>query len=103
MLYTIKPIQGEIIVNNFTTNKISPQTSGTVVTLTANASGEGTLQYKFLIKDNKTGNWYKLRDYTTSNKCEWLTSIIGDKTLYVDIKDEKGQAIRKSINYTICK
>ena len=36
------------IINSFTASKQSPQVSGTQVTLTAKATGSGTLQYKFL-------------------------------------------------------
>ncbi|MCI6188633.1 MAG: leucine-rich repeat protein [Clostridium sp.] len=89
-------------ITSFTADKVSPQISGTKVTLTAEATGNGTLQYKFLIKDDK-GNWYKLRDYTTSNKYIWTTKQIGNKTLYVDVKDENGKVTRKSMSYTVKK
>ena len=88
-------------INNFTADKKSPQISGTAIKLSVEATGKGTLQYKFIIKDNKTGNWAKLRDYGTDNTYIWKTKATGDKTLYVDVKDEKGQVIRKSLSYTI--
>ncbi|MFQ9545499.1 MAG: leucine-rich repeat protein [Clostridium sp.] len=88
-------------INNFTADKKSPQISGTVIKLSVEAAGKGTLQYKFIIKDNKTGNWAKLRDYGTNNTYIWKTKATGDKTLYVDVKDEKGQVIRKSLGYTV--
>ncbi len=88
-------------INNFTADKKSPQISGTAIKLSVGATGKGTLQYKFIIKDNKTGNWAKLRDYGTDNTYIWKTKATGDKTLYVDVKDEKGQVIRKSLSYTI--
>ena len=94
----IKPI---LEINNFTSNKVSPQVSGTIVELSVEATGTDKLQYKFILKDNKTGNWYKIRDFEKSNKCEWYTSSIGEKTLYVDVKDESGQVVRKSMNYTV--
>ena len=59
------------------------------------------MQYKFIIKDNKTGNWYKLRDYNTSNGYLWTTKQTGNKTLYVDVKDSNGQVTRKSMNYIV--
>ena len=88
-------------INNFTADKKSPQISGTAIKLSVEATGKGILQYKFIIKDNKTGNWAKLRDYGTDNTYIWKTKATGDKTLYVDVKDEKGQVIRKSLSYTI--
>ncbi len=100
----VKEIQEpEIIttINNFTADKKSPQISGTAIKLSVGATGKGILQYKFIIKDNKTGNWAKLRDYGTNNTYIWKTKATGNKTLYVDVKDEKGQVIRKSLSYTI--
>ena len=98
--YTIKEKSVAPVVSSFTADKASPQVSGTLVTLTAKASGEGQLQYKFLIKDPQ-GNWYKLRDYATSNTYTWKTGPAGDKTLYVDVKDENGKVTRKSISYVV--
>ena len=88
-------------INSFVANKQSPQVSGTQVTLTAKATGTGTLQYKFLVKDNTTGNWAVLRNYGTSNTYTWTTKATGNKTLYVDVKDSNGQVTRKSMSYTI--
>ena len=88
-------------IESFIANKQSPQVSGTEITLTVKATGSGTLKYKFLVKDNKTGSWALLRDYGTSNTYVWKTKAIGDKTLYVDVKDESGNVIRKSMNYTV--
>ena len=61
------------VIESFVANKQSPQVSETQVTLTVKATGTKTLQYKFLIKDNATGNWAVLRDYKTSNTYTWTT------------------------------
>ncbi|MCI6189564.1 MAG: leucine-rich repeat protein, partial [Clostridium sp.] len=60
------------VISSFIASKQSPQASGTQVTLTAKATGTGTLQYKFLIQD-ASGNWGVLRDYETSNTFTWTT------------------------------
>ena len=88
------------VVSSFTTDKQSPQVTGTQVKLTAKATGTGTLQYKFLIKD-AAGNWAVLRNYGTSNTYTWTTKATGNKTLYVDVKDSNGQVTRKSMNYVV--
>ena len=88
------------VVNSFTTDKASPQVSGTTVKLTVNATGEGTLQYKFLVKDSK-GNWYVLKDYSSINTYSWKTGATGTKTLYVDVKDSNGLVTRESISYKV--
>ena len=95
-----KVISEPPIIDSFIPNKLSPQASGTVVTLTAQASGIGKLQYKFLVRDNK-GNWYVIRNYSSLNTCTWTTGAIGNKTLYVDVKDSNGSVTRKSIVYKV--
>lgn len=87
-------------INSFKTDKVSPQPVRSKIKLTVDATGEGTLQYKFLIRDNK-GNWYKLRDFENSNTFTWSANVAGNKTLYVDVKDGFGNVIRKSIEYSI--
>ena len=100
MSYTIKAEAKPPVVSSFTADKKSPQVSGTQIKLTAKATGNGTLQYKFLIKD-AAGNWSVLRDYGTSNTYTWTTKATGNKTLYVDVKDSNGQVTRKSMNYVV--
>ena len=65
MNYEIKEVSAPVITS-FTADKKSPQASNTEVKLTANATGTGTLQYKFLVK-NSAGEWNVIRDYGTSN------------------------------------
>ena len=87
-------------IKSFTADKTSPQVKGTDVKLTVKASGKGTLQYKFIIKDDKE-NWYKLRDFSTSNTYVWKANVAGSKKLYVDVKDESGKVLRKELNYVV--
>ena len=100
MSYVVKPKSVAPIISSFTASKTSPQYTGTVITLTAKATGNGTLKYKFLIKDAK-GNWGMLRDYGTTNAIAWKTGKAGTKTLYVDVKDSNGKVTRKSMSYTV--
>lgn len=98
MNYTVKV--NAPVISSFTADKASPQQSRTQITLMASASGKGTLYYKFLVNDNN-GNWFKIRDYSKSNICEWNPSSVGSKTLYVDVKDEDGKVTRKAMGYVI--
>ena len=100
MSYTVKEVEKPNVVS-FVADKKSPQASGTQVTLSAAASGTGVLQYKFLIKDNTTGNWAVIRDYSIVNSCTWKANKAGNKTLYVDVKDSNGQVTRKAMSYTV--
>ena len=88
-------------INSFIANKTSPQIRGTEITLSTVASGTGVLQYKFLLKDNTTGNWAVIRNYSILNSCTWKANKAGNKTLYVDVKDENGNVLRKEMKYTI--
>ena len=75
--------------------------SGSQVRLTANASGgTGNYTYKFIICDAR-GNWYKLRDYGTSNSITWIPGASGKKTLYVDVKDSSGTVKRVSTVFEV--
>ena len=100
MSYTVKEVEKPKVVS-FVADKKSPQASGTQVTLSAAASGTGVLQYKFLVKDNTTGNWAVIRDYSIVNSCTWKANKAGNKTLYVDVKDANGQVTRKAMSYTV--
>ena len=100
MSYTIKAEAKPPVVSSFTADKKSPQASGTQIKLTAKATGNGTLQYKFLIKD-AAGNWSVLRDYGTSNTYTWKAGKTGNKTLYVDVKDRNGKVTRASMSYKV--
>ena len=100
MSYTIKAEAKPPVVSSFTADKKSPQASGTQIKLTAKATGNGTLQYKFLIKD-AAGNWAVLRDYGKSNTYTWKTGKAGNKTLYVDVKDSNGKVTRASMSYKV--
>ena len=100
MAYEIKS-SDKISIKSFTSDKVSPQAQGSQIKLTASAiGGNGTLQYKFVITDNK-GNWSILRDYSTSNTYTWKATSLGNKTLYVKVKDSKGTEVSKALNYEI--
>lgn len=78
----------------FNTDVIETAKVGKKVKLTAQASGEsGDYTYKFILTDNK-GNWYKIKDYSKDNTSTWTPGAVGDKTLYVDVKDSKGAYVR---------
>lgn len=95
-----KDEETKLEITSFTANKVSPQESGEKVTLKAEATGQGKLQYKFIVTDNK-GNWFKIKDYDTSNTAVWTPGPIGNKTLYVDVKDETGKVVRKDMSFKI--
>ncbi|MDY4079827.1 MAG: leucine-rich repeat protein [Clostridium sp.] len=100
MSYVVKPKSVAPIISSFTASKTSPQYTGTVITLTAKATGNGTLQYRFRVGDGK-GNYSTIKDYSTTNTVTWTTKSTGSKVLYVDVKDSRGQVTTKTMSYVI--
>ena len=95
-------------VNEKLSVKLAVSPSGTAkvgseVKLTAQASGgSGNYTYKFILSDNN-GNWYKIRDYAKSNTCTWRPGAVGNKTLYVDVKDSAGAYQRVELPIRVTK
>ena len=76
---------------------------GSFITLTAGAeggSGSG-YTYKFIVHNETTGEWYKIRDFAEANTAAWYTGPAGHKTLYVDVKDSDGAVVRKELDYYV--
>lgn len=94
----IEELEQKLEITSFTADKVSPKIRGTSITLIANATGQGALQYKFIVRDNETENWYKLRDFEESNTFIWKTNNTGNKTLYVYVKVK-----RESMSYIVKK
>ena len=87
-------------ISSFTVSKASPQVAGTQVTLTAKATGTGTLKYRFRV-GTANGNSSLIKDYSTSNTAIWNANYIGTKILYVDVKDSNGKVTTKTIKFII--
>ncbi|MEE1197283.1 MAG: hypothetical protein UHS54_10520, partial [Lachnospiraceae bacterium] len=60
--------------------------------------GEGTLQYRFYRVINGTTTVF--RDYSTSSSAYCNPGTAGTYTIYVDVKDETGNVVTKSMTYT---
>ncbi|MCI7441747.1 MAG: type I pullulanase, partial [Clostridium sp.] len=99
--YRYKKSSGTVLsISSFTSNKVSPQYTGTSITLTAKATGTGTLQYRFRVGDGK-GNYSTIKNYSTTNTATWNANYVGNKILCVDVKDENGKETTKTMNYVI--
>ena len=94
-------VENSELTAQITTSPTGSAISGSQVKLTASANGgSGKYTYKFLICDAK-GNWYKLRDYESSNTTIWTPGASGKKTLYVDVKDSEGAVKRTSTSFEV--
>ena len=91
-----------LTVTSFTSSKGTSLTEKTNTTLTAKATGgKAPYTYKFIVYNKQTGQWYKIRDFASSNTCEWYSGAAGTKTLYVDVKDSTGKVERKGLDVTV--
>ncbi|MBO7690003.1 MAG: Ig domain-containing protein, partial [Clostridia bacterium] len=59
-----------------------PEQTNTTLTATA-VGGTAPYTYKFIVYNNDTGAWYKIRDFASENTCSWYTGAAGSKVLYV--------------------
>ncbi|MGM9978878.1 MAG: leucine-rich repeat protein [Clostridium sp.] len=85
----------ELNIKRFSTNKISPQITGTKVTLTTEADGTGTLQYKYYIYLN--GEYKLLKDWSNLDSLDINLDKVGTYDIYVGVKDSTGEIIRKNL------
>ena len=82
-------VTNPVIINSLSA-KYNALKVGSNIEFRTSASGNGTLLYRYRVKDNATGNIYTLKDYNSSSVCNWKPSKTGFKTIYVDVKDSKG-------------
>ncbi len=100
----IKVVLGPSIEENFTiktfeADKQSPQKVGSKVKLTANISGAyGTEEYKFYRYLN--GKYGLIRDWNKLNSITIAPNTCGKYDIYVAVRNEKGEIIRKNIQFT---
>nr|WP_320026457.1 S8 family serine peptidase [uncultured Acetobacterium sp.] len=88
-------------VDSFTVDKATGQTVGTLLTLSANASGgEGDYQYGFYYDLNaKTTT---IQDYSSASTATFTPTEAGIYTLSAQVLDGKGNTVKKSIvNYVV--
>ena len=98
--YTIY-VNGDLALDSFTANPETQARKGKTITLSADAvGGTWSYTYKFYVQD-ETGKVTTIQDYSSSASCTWVPESIGEKTLYVDVKDSDGTTTTKSMDYEI--
>ena len=90
-IYDTSPLQ----VQSFGTDLEAPQYAGVGITLTASATGQGTVYYKF------SAGSTVLKDYSTSNMAVWTPSSAGTYTLTYEFKDSQGNTNKRTKTYQI--
>lgn len=96
-IYDTSPLQ----VSAFKTDVESPQYNGVAITLSASATGQGTVYYKFSAKNNATNAVTTIADFSTKNYAIWKPTATGTYTLTFDFRDAKGNTNTRSAQYKI--
>ena len=90
-IYDPSPLQ----VQSFGTDVEAPQYAGVGITLTASATGQGAVYYKFSVGSTV------LHDYNTNNTALWTPTAAGTYTLTYEFKDAKGNTNKRTKSYEI--
>ena len=92
----------DLAVKSFTISPEGVLPTKSQATLTAEAEkGTEPYEYKFIVYNSTTEQWYKLKDFGPESTFDWYTGPAGNKTLYVDVKDATGKVVRESLNVTV--
>ena len=91
-----------LVHNGIKVDKKSPQVEDTTINLSTGVEGTTTdLEYKFVWMKENWKSWGVIKDFDSSNNVDWKPTGPGNYTLYLDIKDQKGRTITKTIGYKI--
>ena len=94
--------ESDLAVKSFTISPEGVLPTKSQATLTAEAeNGTAPYEYKFIVYNETTQQWYKLRDFEASNTFDWYTGPAGSKKLYVDVKDADGTVVRQELPVTV--
>ena len=94
--YDTSPLQ----VKSFTTSLSSPQYKGTDIELSAQATGIGTVSYKFSVT-NSSGNTTVISDYSKVNTVIWTPQSTGKYTITYDFKDTMNNKNQRTLEYQV--
>ena len=90
----------QLVINSFTADKTSPQPTKTAIKLTAKISDNiGIPQYKYYRYLN--GQYALIKDWSTSNSITIAPRTAGTYEIYVAVRDNSGNVVRKCMKYTI--
>ncbi len=71
--------------------------NGEKVTFTATAKGgTGNYKYSYIVHNDTTGEWARLRDKISSNTYTWTAASTGKRTFYVEVSDGTSLVQRSS-------
>lgn len=86
-------------INSVSTDKKSPQGINEAIEISVDATGNGTIQYKFEVE--KDGNSTVIKDYSTNNTATWIPSEEGKYIIKVTAKGSNEEANEKTLGFTV--
>ncbi len=95
--YTTNPLAPTI--KNLSIDKKSPQGVNEAIEISVDATGNGTLQYKFEVE--KDGSYTTIKDYSTNNNATWIPSEVGNYKIKVTVKDSNEMTSEKTTTFVI--
>ena len=101
-LDNVKVSASTLKVDKFTSSAGTELATKSHTTLLAKASeGTAPYEYKFIVYNETTQQWYKIQDFSDKNTCDWYTGPAGSKKLFVDVKDADGTVVRQELAVTV--
>ncbi|MBU5488563.1 PKD domain-containing protein [Clostridium sp. MSJ-8] len=91
--------QVELTLDSYKTSLASPQEIGKSIVLSASATGNGTINYRFVAQKN--GKTTFAQAFSTKKTATWTPTEAGTYTLYFKAKDSTGKTVSKTMKYTI--
>ena len=91
----------ELNIKSFTTDKESPQVISSLIKLNVEASGIGTLQYKYYTYLN--GKYAVIKEWSTENNVTISPKNSGIYDICVAVKDSEGNIVRKNLKFEFVK
>lgn len=95
-VYDTSPLK----VKSFSANLLAPQYKGTDITLTTEATGIGTVNYKFSVTDPDS-NTTVIADFSENNKAVWTPQTTGIYTIVYEYKDTVNNTNKRTLEYEI--
>ena len=95
-VYDTSPLQ----VQSYTTDLPSPQFSGVGIVMSASATGQGTVWYKFSATSS-SGSTKVVSDYSIKNSAVWTPAAAGKYTLTYEFKDAAGNTNKRTLSYSV--
>ena len=89
----------ELVINDFSTTASAQQYVNEAITLSADATGEGTVLYKFAYRLN--GQEKVISSYSSKSSCKFTPSAAGTYTFVVYAKDDNGSQKTETIDVKV--